>query len=74
MPEVKRIPMIPPGGWLKHGAVPAGTICPFRVICSIAKEGACGHKSQEHTTDYSCGAARAFALCIDYNKLRQPKG
>lgn len=61
----------PPKGWLQNGLIPKGTICPFRIICSIAQEGGCSHKSQEHKKDFSCASARAFNTGLDYNKLRR---
>lgn len=54
-------PFVPASGWLTNGLIPAHTICPFRVVCEVAKSGQCHHASQDHTVDFSCGLARGFA-------------
>lgn len=57
---------------LVDGKIPAGTICPFRDKCELANNPvSCGHKGEQHNTDYSCGAARGFDLLSD--KLQSKK-
>jgi hypothetical protein len=69
MPKLS--PFYPQQGWLKDGRIPAATICPFRIICTVAQEGMCKHKSQEATEDFSCASARAFSKGLDYNTVRR---
>lgn len=54
---------------LVHGKIPAGTICPFRGECELAKADSCGHLSEAHTIAYSCGAARAYDLFSDKKQI-----
>ena len=48
--------------WLVDGKIPANSICPFRVICEIAKAGQCHHQGYSHPAPFSCAAARGFAI------------
>lgn len=48
--------------WLVEGKIPAKSVCPFRVICTSAKEGSCGHSGHEHAVPFSCGTARWYNM------------
>lgn len=68
MPELQSF--APTGGWLVDGAIPKHSVCPFRVICDIAKKGLCKHRSYEHNMEYSCANARALQIIVNKSSMR----
>jgi hypothetical protein len=61
----------------KKGRIPANTFCPFKGECVMWKNkinksttinGICGHKGENHKTEYSCGSARGFDIELKYKK------
>jgi len=46
--------------WLVDGKIPANTICPFRIVCTMTR--ICSHQGYRHNVPFSCGSARAYDL------------
>ena len=47
---------------LKHGNIPAHTICPYDSRCSMGQDDGCKHLGLKHSIEYSCAAARGFDI------------
>lgn len=50
---------------LEDGCIPIGVSCPWKEKCEMAE--VCFHKGINHTTPFSCAAARGFDLIEEYN-------
>ena len=51
---------------LVDGNIPKGMRCPFRHVCSIAKDGHCNNdgRPEFYSQPFSCASARGYAITI----------